>query len=319
MNAQLAPIEEALTRAGVAYQVRGVRFYDRPEVAAAIASAPAAARLDATGRARSRRRSGERWAGRARATSEDGGDGRRATRPASGRRARDAARDRRRASSAATRARTSARVLAELDAPRRPRARRRSADGVNLLTYHRAKGLEWDAVFLPVLEEGTLPIRQAIDDDEALAEERRLLYVGHHPGARAPRAVVGRAARDARPRGAGASGAGSCSDLRPRPRRGADPRAARAAGRRRRRRARPAGGRRRRPAVRGAPRVADRRRPGRGDAAVRRSPTTRRSRPSPRRGRDRWPRLRRVKGMGPAKLEKYGDEILAVVERTADG
>ena len=29
--------------------------------------------------------------------------------------------------------------------------------------------------------------------------------------------------------------------------------------------------------------------------------------------------LRRVKGMGPAKLEKYGDEILAVVERTADG
>jgi DNA helicase II / ATP-dependent DNA helicase PcrA len=52
-----------------------------------------------------------------------------------------------------------------------------STSGVNLLTYHRAKGLEWDAVFLPSLEEGLLPIRQAKQDD-AIAEERRLLCVG---------------------------------------------------------------------------------------------------------------------------------------------
>ncbi|MGH2445534.1 MAG: HRDC domain-containing protein [Candidatus Limnocylindria bacterium] len=35
-----------------------------------------------------------------------------------------------------------------------------------------------DAVFLPQLEEGTLPIRQSASEADALAEERRLLYVG---------------------------------------------------------------------------------------------------------------------------------------------
>jgi DNA helicase-2/ATP-dependent DNA helicase PcrA len=50
-------------------------------------------------------------------------------------------------------------------------------EGVNLLTYHRAKGLEFEAVFLPRLERTELPVRQAKTDD-AVAEERRLLYVG---------------------------------------------------------------------------------------------------------------------------------------------
>ncbi len=51
------------------------------------------------------------------------------------------------------------------------------ASGVNLLTYHRAKGLEFEGVFLPRLEEGDLPVKQA-RSPVALAEERRLLYVG---------------------------------------------------------------------------------------------------------------------------------------------
>ena len=49
--------------------------------------------------------------------------------------------------------------------------------GSHLLTYHRAKGLEFDAVFLPRLEDKELPARQA-KTPAALAEERRLLYVG---------------------------------------------------------------------------------------------------------------------------------------------
>jgi DNA helicase-2/ATP-dependent DNA helicase PcrA len=51
------------------------------------------------------------------------------------------------------------------------------ARGVHLLTYHRAKGLEFDAVFLPRLDDKELPSKLARSPDER-AEERRLLYVG---------------------------------------------------------------------------------------------------------------------------------------------
>ncbi|MGP9528663.1 ATP-dependent DNA helicase UvrD2 [Glutamicibacter sp. AOP5-A2-18] len=50
-------------------------------------------------------------------------------------------------------------------------------DGVTLASFHAAKGLEWDAVFLVGLSEGLVPISYA-KDQAGYDEERRLLYVG---------------------------------------------------------------------------------------------------------------------------------------------
>ncbi|MBC7300265.1 MAG: ATP-dependent DNA helicase UvrD2 [Nocardia sp.] len=59
-----------------------------------------------------------------------------------------------------------------------------TVDGVTLASLHAAKGLEWDAVFLAGLTDGTLPIFHVLGkkngpvDEAGLEEERRLLYVG---------------------------------------------------------------------------------------------------------------------------------------------
>ncbi len=48
--------------------------------------------------------------------------------------------------------------------------------GISVITMHSAKGLEFDAVFLPDLNEGVMPGRQCMNQ-ESVEEERRLLYV----------------------------------------------------------------------------------------------------------------------------------------------
>ena len=52
-----------------------------------------------------------------------------------------------------------------------------SGRGVQLLTYHRSKGLEFDVVFLPRVLDGEVPYRSGRTAADP-QEERRLFYVG---------------------------------------------------------------------------------------------------------------------------------------------
>jgi DNA helicase-2/ATP-dependent DNA helicase PcrA len=67
-------------------------------------------------------------------------------------------------------------LVADLDR-RAANAHAPTAEGVTLATLHSAKGLEWDAVFCVGMHEGMMPSVHA-DTAEAIDEERRLFYVG---------------------------------------------------------------------------------------------------------------------------------------------
>jgi DNA helicase-2/ATP-dependent DNA helicase PcrA len=176
INAQSEVYEEALTAAGIPYQVRGGEgFFSRQEIRQALlvlqraagrgteaeAALPDVVRgllepLGLTAEPPTGTRARERWealSGLAELVDEEVAHRPQLDLPG---------------------------LLAEL----RTRADSRHppvVQGVTLASLHAAKGLEWDAVFLVGLTDGTLPISHALAhgaESEAVEEERRLLYVG---------------------------------------------------------------------------------------------------------------------------------------------
>lgn len=65
---------------------------------------------------------------------------------------------------------------ATLAAASRENAQEEEREGLKLMTIHASKGLEYKNVFLPHLNEGTIPHKKSAEGDE-LEEERRMLYV----------------------------------------------------------------------------------------------------------------------------------------------
>jgi len=171
-NAQTEGFEQALTAAGVPFQLRGAeRFFDRAEVKQAVGLLRAAARSasvpeDAAAEVRpilasigltpqppgGRGNARERWESLEALAQLAASFF--ASNPAAG--------------------------LEDLSAELAVRSaigHVPAMAGVTLASLHAAKGLEWQAVFLPGLTDGIVPIIYATTD-EAMEEERRLLYVG---------------------------------------------------------------------------------------------------------------------------------------------
>ncbi|MFW6639559.1 ATP-dependent DNA helicase UvrD2 [Nocardiopsis algeriensis] len=176
-NAQSAAYEQALNDEGIPFTVRGTsRFFERPEIKQAVhllrgarhevpgeEPAPLAGtvrqllgQIGLTDAAPEGRRARERWeslsalAQLAENMAAGTGHGGRAV--------------------------TMADFVDELDT-RMAIEHAPGFEGVTIASLHAAKGLEWDAVFLVGLTEGMMPIIYA-ETDEQVEEERRLFYVG---------------------------------------------------------------------------------------------------------------------------------------------
>ena len=171
-NAQTQGLEQALAEAGVPFQLRGAeRFFDRAEVKQAVALLGGAAR-SATAADAPATQIRPILAGLGLSAEPPGGRGTARERWESLQALAQLAED----FFAGAPQATLADLVSEL-AVRSTLGHAPAAAGVTLASLHAAKGLEWDAVFLAGLTDGTLPIIYA-QSDEAIEEERRLLYVG---------------------------------------------------------------------------------------------------------------------------------------------
>ncbi|HVE73764.1 MAG TPA: ATP-dependent DNA helicase UvrD2 [Mycobacteriales bacterium] len=176
VNAQSASYEAALTNAGVPYVVRGgERFFDRAEVREALLLLRGASRSAAD----------DEPTGLLEATTEvlrvamswelespPAGAGATRDRWESLAALHGLARD-----LAATDPSAGLRELVTELEERASAQHAPTVQGVTLASLHAAKGLEWDAVFLVGLVDGTVPLVHATTADQ-VEEERRLLYVG---------------------------------------------------------------------------------------------------------------------------------------------
>ncbi len=174
INAQSVAFEEALAAAGINYQVRGGEgFYDRAEIRQAVGELiRAARRTDLPDDPVAVTKAALAGIGFS-AQEPDGAQ----------------ARERWQSLNAlVTLVEQLVHDIPDIDLPgviqelaqRRANKQPPTVEGVTLSTIHAAKGLEWDAVFLVGLTEGSIPFIQAIrsGSDFQIEEEHRLFYVG---------------------------------------------------------------------------------------------------------------------------------------------
>ena len=180
INGRSEPLEQQLARDRIPYQVAGAAFLRRPAARAVLSALRRATGPEAPLKAPDKNEVGEAVqavVGRMgyRPDAEASGD--EATRQADLGRLLDLANEYREAALKAPGTGSDGGIAGFVADLVRRFAPEEEGRGIQILTYHRSKGKEFDAVFLPRLEERELPFALARSPEDQ-AEERRLFYVG---------------------------------------------------------------------------------------------------------------------------------------------